>query len=133
MTLAEKSTRTIASAVTAACLFALCLSLGLSAGADASSFVGHTAGQLVYSRASNGAVQRQPAPGTCHALGSGAYSRPDPRCTPGALNPAVTQGDISTTICKSGWTQTVRPAERITEHEKRLSLAAYEPVNNEQR
>ena len=125
MTRAEKSRRTIASRVTGICMFALCLLLTVSAGADASSLAGRIAGHLVNSRASNGTVQPQPAPGTCHAIGSGQFSRPDPRCTPGALNPAVTQGDINQTICKSGWTQTVRPSERITEQEKRLSLAAY--------
>jgi len=35
-----------------------------------------------------------------------------PRCTPGALNPAVTQARIGSTICRSGWTATVRPPSR---------------------
>jgi hypothetical protein len=34
---------------------------------------------------------------------------PDPRTTPGAINLAVTQSDISETICKPGWTRTIRP------------------------
>jgi hypothetical protein len=79
----------------------------------------------VYSTASNAVVQRQPSPGSCHALGSGPYARPDPHCTPGTLNPAVRQANIEQTICRSGWTATVRPPERITEAEKRLSLRAY--------
>lgn len=70
-------------------------------------------------------MQRQPAPGSCHARGSGLYSEPDPHCTPGALNPAVTQATIDRTICVSGWTSTVRPPESVTEDEKRASLAAY--------
>jgi hypothetical protein len=70
-------------------------------------------------------VQEQPAPGSCHAIGSGLYSRPDPHCTPGALNPAVTQATIDHTICQSGWTDTVRPPESVTETEKAASLAAY--------
>ncbi len=82
-------------------------------------------GSLVYSTASNDVVQPQPAPGTCHAIGSGLYSRPDPRCTPGALNPAVTQSDINQTICVAGWTGGVRPPEAVTEVEKRASMAAY--------
>ena len=125
MRLSEKWCRTSTSRVAAISAFALCLFLLLTAGAGASNLIGRVAARLVYSRASNEAVQGQPAPGACHAIGSGQYSRPDPRCTPGALNPAVTQGDINLTICKSGWTQTVRPSERITEQEKRLSLAAY--------
>jgi hypothetical protein len=81
--------------------------------------------RLEYSTASNNRVQSQPAPGSCHAIGSGPYSRPDPRCTPGALNPQVTQATIGRTICASGWTATVRPPESVTEAEKRASLAAY--------
>jgi hypothetical protein len=80
---------------------------------------------LTYSTASNGAVQTQPAPGTCHAMGTGLYSRPDPSCTPGALNPSVTQADIGRTICRAGWTGTTRPPEAITEAEKRASILAY--------
>lgn len=80
---------------------------------------------LTYSNASNTVVQAQPPWGSCRAIGSGVYSRPDPRCTPGALNPAVRQASIEQTICRSGWTRTVRPREAITEQEKRLSLAAY--------
>jgi hypothetical protein len=70
-------------------------------------------------------VQPQAAPGSCHAIGTGIDSRPDPACTPGALNPAVTQGTIDSTICAAGWTETVRPAESITEQEKASSMAAY--------
>jgi hypothetical protein len=70
-------------------------------------------------------VQSQPAPGSCHAIGTGLYSRPDPTCTPGSLNPAVTQATIDQTICVEGWTATVRPPENITEEEKAASMAAY--------
>ncbi len=34
---------------------------------------------------------------------------PDPSVTPGAVNPNVTQDNISTTVCVSGWTATIRP------------------------
>jgi hypothetical protein len=80
---------------------------------------------LAYSTASGRVVQRQPPAGTCRARGSGLYSRPDPHCTPGALNPTVTQATISSTICRSGWTSTVRPPESITEPEKFGSMDAY--------
>jgi hypothetical protein len=80
---------------------------------------------LVYSTASGHVVQRQPAAGSCHALGRGLYSRPDPHCTPGVLNPAVTQATITSTVCRSGWTSTVRPPRSITEPEKLASMAAY--------
>jgi hypothetical protein len=80
---------------------------------------------LAYSTASAHVVQRQPSPNSCHARGSGLYSRPSSSCTPGALNPAVTQATIGSTICRSGWTATVRPPESITEPEKFASMDAY--------
>ena len=55
----------------------------------------------------------------------GPYSLPDRHCTPGAVSPAVTQANISSTICRSGYTESVRPSESITEREKEASLAAY--------
>jgi hypothetical protein len=82
-------------------------------------------GSLAYSTASNDVVQSQPAPGSCHAIGTGLYSRPNPACTPGSLNPAVIQATIDRTICAEGWTATVRPPESITEQEKAASMAAY--------
>ncbi len=81
--------------------------------------------RLAYSTASNHVVQPQRAPDSCHAIGSGLNSRPDPQCTPGALDPQVTQATIGRTICERGWTSTVRPPEAITEPEKRESMAAY--------
>jgi hypothetical protein len=70
-------------------------------------------------------VAPQPRPGSCHARGSGLFTLPDVRCTPGATNPAVTAADLGSTICRSGWTRTVRPPESVTRREKRASLAAY--------
>jgi hypothetical protein len=82
--------------------------------------------QLVLASASAHSVQAQPPPRSCHARRSGLYIKPDPACTPGSLNPAVTQATIMQTICVSGWTETVRPSESITEPEKLASLAAYD-------
>jgi hypothetical protein len=105
---------------------ALAISAAL-AGALATSAVSSLAGNgLAYSAASAHAVQRQPPAGRCHARGSGLYSRPDARCTPGALNPAVTQATLSSTICRRGWTSTVRPPVSITEPEKLASMRAYQ-------
>jgi hypothetical protein len=70
-------------------------------------------------------IQRQPAPGSCRARGTGIYSRPDRHCTPGALNPAVTQATIAVTICRHGWTRSVRPGVSITEPEKLASMRSY--------
>jgi hypothetical protein len=73
-------------------------------------------------------VQAQPAPGTCHYVvvnaAAGDYL-PDPHCTPGATNPKVTQANLSSTICKSGYTATIRPPASTTGAEKRASEAAY--------
>jgi hypothetical protein len=70
-------------------------------------------------------IQTQPRPGSCHARGSGLFSLPDPGCTPGAIDATVTQASIDATICRSGYTKTVRPPESVTEPEKEASLAAY--------
>lgn len=80
---------------------------------------------LSYSSASAAVVQPQPAPGRCHARAHGEFAEPDRACTPGALNPAVTPRTLRSTICRSGWTRTVRPPDSVTEREKRASLAAY--------
>ena len=52
-------------------------------------------------------------------------ARPNPSRTPGALNPAVTQRDIYSTICVRGWTRTVRPPEAYTERLKRIQIRQY--------
>ncbi len=51
-------------------------------------------------------------PGSCHARDSGRL--PDPACTPGSTDPAVTQATIHSTICVTGWTATVRPPSAET-------------------
>ncbi|HLX31882.1 MAG TPA: hypothetical protein VKR79_03820, partial [Gaiellaceae bacterium] len=59
------------------------------------------------------------------------HSRPahrivaDPRRTPGVLNPDVTQTNIRTTICRTGWTRTVRPPVSYTNDLKRRQLREY--------
>lgn len=88
---------------------------------------------LAESTAPANVVEPQPPPGTCHYFGRELYSEPDPRCTPGALNPAVSEATIGSTICRKGWTATVRPPEWVTEPEKRASMAAYgnrEPLSS---
>ena len=96
-----------------------------SAGGLAGVLSAAAAGGLPYSHASASAVQPQPPAGSCHARGSGLFELPDPRCTAGALNPAVTQRTIGSTICATGWTSTVRPPESVTEPEKFADMRAY--------
>jgi hypothetical protein len=45
--------------------------------------------------------------------------------TPGVLNPEVTQATISSTICRSGWTATVRPPTDYTNALKLRQLREY--------
>jgi hypothetical protein len=76
-------------------------------------------------RAASGVTAPVPPPGTCtmgHRLGQ---DLPDPRCTPGSLNPQVTQATIADTICKTGWTKTVRPPVSVTNKLKHQLAESY--------
>ena len=48
-----------------------------------------------------------------------------PALTPGVLNPAVTQATIGSTICRRGWTRTVRPPSDYTSALKERQMKAY--------
>ncbi|MDB5600781.1 MAG: hypothetical protein JWN71_2825 [Xanthobacteraceae bacterium] len=50
---------------------------------------------------------------------------PDQFKTPGATNPKVTQANIKRTICKSGWTSTIRPKTSYTNALKKQQIAEY--------
>jgi hypothetical protein len=67
----------------------------------------------------------QPATGSCHARGHGAFTLPDRHCTPGVADTAVTQANIDVTICRSGYTKKVRPPASVTGPEKLASMKAY--------
>ena len=70
--------------------------------------------------------QAQPPPGTCHwHSAANGETLPDPICTPGAINPKVTQDTLANTICKSGYTKSIRPPASITKAEKYANAAAY--------
>lgn len=67
---------------------------------------------------------------TAQASGSGeAVSRvalPDPRYTPGAINPDVTQDNLDQTICRrGGYTKSIRPPESYTYHLKMQGIRQY--------
>ncbi|WP_439654342.1 hypothetical protein [Streptacidiphilus carbonis] len=71
-------------------------------------------------------VQVQPAAGSCRYGDDHGQPLPDPRCTPGALSPAVTQATLATTICrKGGYTSTIRPPVGITDKEKAANAKSY--------
>lgn len=65
------------------------------------------------------------AEGAYGVLFSLSQASPNPRMTPDALNPDVTQATIHSTICVKGYTRTIRPEERYTERLKREQIAAY--------
>ena len=49
----------------------------------------------------------------------------DPIRTPGVLNPNVTQANIRSTICRDGWTATIRPPVSYTNAVKRRQMRQY--------
>ncbi|MET8625502.1 hypothetical protein ABZW30_17440 [Kitasatospora sp. NPDC004669] len=72
------------------------------------------------------ATHKPVKPGTLATSCSRAHlPLPDPSCTPGAYNPAVTQATIGSTICVSGWTATVRPPASYTNALKTQQIAQY--------
>lgn len=50
---------------------------------------------------------------------------PDHACTPGSIDPRVTQANIKQTICVSGYTSTVRPPVAVTNKIKTDRMKAY--------
>ena len=50
---------------------------------------------------------------------------PDASCTPGVADPRVTQVNIATTICKPGYSTSVRPPTSVTSPIKAERMAAY--------
>ncbi len=72
---------------------------------------GHPLTRVHDPRRVTGAIQ-----GHCTYQGGGQL--PDPRCTPGSVDPAVTQANIRVTICRPGYTKTVRPSASQTDHFK---------------
>jgi len=70
-------------------------------------------------------VQPQPPAGSCHYRHEGAYPLPDRACTPGARNPRVTQANLKTTICRSGYSSDIRPPVDVTGREKAANVRSY--------
>lgn len=73
--------------------------------------------------ASNGLSSGAPAGGAA-TIGRLA-GEPDPALTPGVVNPDVSQANIADTICKSGWTATIRPPVSYTDSLKTNQIKAY--------
>lgn len=60
-------------------------------------------------------------PSGCHARGQ----LPDPRCTPGGIDPVVTRTGVDKTVCVRGYTSTVRPPQSETAPVKRSLFVSY--------
>jgi hypothetical protein len=74
------------------------------------------------------AIDEYLAAGQCKARtvdAAAGFYLPDPACTPGAVDPAVTQENLASTICTSGYTSTVRAPASDTDKTKTLSLTQY--------
>lgn len=66
--------------------------------------------------------------GQCHAKAVDAASGkflPDPACTPGAVDPGVTQSTLQQTVCRSGYPSSVRAPATETDKAKQGSLRQY--------
>jgi hypothetical protein len=50
---------------------------------------------------------------------------PDPRITPGEINPQVTQENIHQTVCVKGWTKSIRPPASYTNRLKKQQIRQY--------
>ncbi|HVB41795.1 MAG TPA: DUF3761 domain-containing protein [Streptosporangiaceae bacterium] len=69
-------------------------------------------------------IARPSGPGTGEWTLAGGVVLPNRYLTPGAVNLAVTQADMGSTICRTGYTRTIRPPEEYTTKLKKSQLAA---------
>lgn len=68
----------------------------------------------------------QPVAGSCLYGVVEGLALPDPTCTPGAVDPAVTQDNLRQTLCRSGgYTASIRPPQAVTDAYKKVARAAY--------
>src|SRR4051794_16510642 len=75
------------------------------------------------SRAAPSATTVPPPGGSATVIPAGTITA-DPTRTPGVTNPQATAATIATTICKAGWTATVRPSVSYTNNLKLRQLLA---------
>ncbi|WP_328617173.1 hypothetical protein OHS18_13060 [Amycolatopsis sp. NBC_00355] len=114
--------RRVAAGLLAAALLATAAACNLGHAATSDSAPAPTAASGL---AASSADAKVPAAGTCKLGSHNGQSLPDPACTPGTVNPAVSQATIADTICKSGWTSTVRPPTSVTGKLKKQLDTAY--------
>jgi hypothetical protein len=63
--------------------------------------------------------------GPFSATGLDGRADPDPLLTPGSLNPDVTQANLDSTICASGYTARIRPPASYTNRLKIVQIVEY--------
>jgi hypothetical protein len=61
----------------------------------------------------------------CYVSQAFAGDLPDPRITPGAIDPSVTQDNIARTICVKGYSKHARPPANYTNKLKKQQIAEY--------
>lgn len=68
-----------------------------------------------------------PAPNSCHyRTAADGAQLPDPACDPGSTDSAVADGNVDSTLGRSGgYTSSVRPPAALTDTAKKKILAAY--------
>lgn len=76
-----------------------------------------------HARISKGGVEG--AGGAYAAVAPVERARPNPKLTPGAIDPRVTQANIRETICVRGYTKTVRPPQQFTRDLKVRQIRLY--------
>ncbi len=86
------------------------------------SFLGASSALAYYHHDRGGVGQAEGRYGVVFSLDE---ARPNPRLTPGALNPAVDPDNLRDTICVRGYSRASRPPEEYTERLKRLGIRRY--------
>ena len=97
-------------------LVIILLAVGLTAALAWRSHESQIASPVVSTRAAT-----PPTTGKCHSV----HGLPDPSCTPGVADARVTQDNILTTICVTGYTTRVRPSSQYTDALKAQQIKAY--------
>jgi hypothetical protein len=66
-----------------------------------------------------------PAPGTCKLGEYDGQPLPDPHCTPGAIDAAVTEANLADTICKPDWREKAYPPVEVDSRMETGSARSY--------
>jgi hypothetical protein len=67
----------------------------------------------------------QTAPLAADSASPRLLALPDPKRTPGSVNPTATQNNLDATVCKSGWASSQRPPAAYTNALKLVQIVQY--------